>query len=307
MITKPMLAGKAPADLDDVNYPVLASAKLDGIRCLMRGGKALTRTFKPIPNDHIRNWLEANVPDGLDGELMPMDPAVPFKEFSGHVRRKTGSPAFVYRVFDFVGEFVDGTSDLDTPFSERFLSLETWEEMHATYLDHVEVVDHVFVNNAEALRYLHAELCGQGYEGTMIRDPQGPYKCGRSTTKKGELLKVKDFADEEAVITDVFELMHNDNEADVDAFGRTKRSSHKEFKRGSGTLGGFRCEFADGTAFSVGTGFNAKDRADLWAIQDTLIGKTVKIKHQPDPGGRTEGTAPRFPVWLGFRDPITDV
>ena len=48
-----MLAGKAV--LADVQFPVLASPKLDGVRILMVGGKALTRTFKPIPNIVIKS------------------------------------------------------------------------------------------------------------------------------------------------------------------------------------------------------------------------------------------------------------
>ncbi len=300
MITKPMLAGKAPADLADVNYEVLASAKCDGIRALTRGGFAITRTFKPIPNDFVRNWMEANLPNGLDGELMPKDRSIPFKDFSGQVRRKTGEPDFVYKAFDFV-------DDLDEPFQERLRELDLWVSNFGTYLDRIEVLPHIYVANEADLRALHSEFCADGYEGTMIRNPIGPYKCGRSTTKEGGLLKIKDFEDEEAMILGGYELMHNDNEADKDAFGRTKRSSHKENKRPAGTLGGFNCEFPDGTVFDVGTGFSAADRQFLWLNRANLIGKTVKIKHQPDPGGRKAGVAPRFPVWKGFRDPITDV
>ena len=46
-ITKPMLAGKCERP-DALNFPVLATPKLDGIRCLKIGGRALTRSFKPI-------------------------------------------------------------------------------------------------------------------------------------------------------------------------------------------------------------------------------------------------------------------
>ena len=68
-ITKPMLAGKCER-LDALSFPVLATPKLDGIRCLKIDGRALTRSFKPVSNRSTREWIEANLPDGLDGELI---------------------------------------------------------------------------------------------------------------------------------------------------------------------------------------------------------------------------------------------
>ena len=198
-ITKPMLAGKAPEDLSALRYPVLASPKLDGIRCLMIDGKALTRTFKPIPNDYVREWLEANVPDGLDGELMPRDASVAFKDFSGSVRRKTGEPDFVFMAFDFVG------GDLDEPFSVRYDLLNRWRNDAADIGPRLAVVPHKAILNVDELLAYHGENHAAGYEGTMVRDPEGPYKCGRATTKAGQLLKVKDFADEEAVVIGIEE------------------------------------------------------------------------------------------------------
>jgi len=40
-ITKPMLASKCEQP-EELRFPVLATPKLDGIRCLKIGGKALT-------------------------------------------------------------------------------------------------------------------------------------------------------------------------------------------------------------------------------------------------------------------------
>ena len=66
---KPMLAGKAPDDLRNLTYPVLASPKLDGIRCIIRGGMATARSLKVIPNTWAREQLRG-IPDGIDGELI---------------------------------------------------------------------------------------------------------------------------------------------------------------------------------------------------------------------------------------------
>jgi hypothetical protein len=84
-----MLAGKCEQP-EELRFPVLATPKLDGIRCLKIGGKALTRSFKPVSNRFIREWIEANLPDGVDGELVV--PGTTFSETSGHVGRESGEP-----------------------------------------------------------------------------------------------------------------------------------------------------------------------------------------------------------------------
>ena len=59
-ITKPMLAGKCERP-DALSFPVLATPKLDGIRCLKIKGRALTRSFKPVSNRFTREWIEGDV------------------------------------------------------------------------------------------------------------------------------------------------------------------------------------------------------------------------------------------------------
>jgi len=307
MITKPMLAGKCPENLDDLNYPVLVSPKLDGVRCLIIDGKALTRRWKPIPNDHVREFLEKHALEGMDGELMPADDSVPFKDFSGAVRRKDGKPRFVYKVFD-------RATDLSVPFNIRYVELDRAIFELLSWTSRIEVVPHILVASTSQLLDAHENFVQLGYEGTMVRDPGAAYKCGRSTTKQGQLLKLKDFADEEAEVLEVLELMHNDNEATKDAFGRTERSAHKENKRPAGTMGKLRMRFLrDGKEFTCGTGFSAAERDMWWADRDNIrllsAGGTpviAKVKHQHDPGGRKDGQKPRFPVFLAIRDLAVD-
>src|SRR2546421_11927612 len=56
---RPMLACSiSENELDSLTYPVACQSKLDGIRCILLNGRAVTRTLKPIPNKHIRDYLE---------------------------------------------------------------------------------------------------------------------------------------------------------------------------------------------------------------------------------------------------------
>ena len=136
-----------------------------------------------------------------------------------------------------------------------------------------------------------------GYEGVMIRDPAGPYKLGRSTTKDGYLLKIKRFHDTEGVVIGFEELMHNDNALETDERGYAKRVSKKAGKSGGNTLGALRV-FHNGVEFKIGTGFTDTVRSNIWCSKDKYLGKLVKFKYQ----GFGSLGAPRFPVFLSFRD-----
>ena len=288
---KPMLAGKAPADLSKLRYPVLASPKLDGIRCHIHMGEAKSRSMKLIPNASVRRALEG-LPDGIDGELMVEgDFSACSSAFMSKSKEVTD---FWFFAFDWLG------SSPATPFHNRLAELVAWSEDFGH--NNLRVVEHVQIENAEDLAVYEAQCLAQGFEGVMVRDPFGEYKFGRSTTREGGLLKIKQFADEEMTVTGFVEREHNDNEAEKDAFGRTKRSTSKEGKRPAGDMGVMVGETEDGAIVELGTGFTAEERVVMWNMRDQLIGKLVKFKHLPAPGGRPAGTRPRHPVYLGFRD-----
>lgn len=293
---KPMLAGKAPADLSKLTFPVLASPKLDGIRCHIHEGEAKSRSMKLIPNASVRRALEG-LPDGIDGELMVEGG---FSACSSAFMSKSKEVTdFIYFAFDWQGDTEYG-SLLGVGFGERLTALTRWSEEHGH--NNLRVVEHVRIENAEDLAVYEAQCLSQGFEGVMVRDPNGAYKYGRSTTREGGLLKIKQFADEEMTVTSFVEMMHNDNAAEQDAFGRTKRSTSKEGMRPAGVMGVMVGETKDGAIVELGTGFTAEERQVMWNMRDKLIGKLVKFKHLPDPGGRKDGQRPRHPVYLGFRD-----
>jgi DNA ligase-1 len=286
-ITKPMLAGKCERP-EALNFPVLATPKLDGIRCLKIGGRALTRSFKPISNRYAREWIEANLPDGVDGELMLRGGT--FNATTSAIGRESGEPDFIFHVFDYVS---DGC---DVPYACRMQELARLPEW-----EHVAKVLPVEIHNAEELAAFEERCLAEGYEGVMVRDPAGPYKCGRSTEREGWLLKIKRFEDAEAVVLDSYEGMSNQNEAERDAFGRTKRSMSKAGMVGRGELGGFIVSPVDSNVvFRLGYNhvLGGVDRVTLWEQRESLVGRLVKFKHQPS-GAKD---APRFPKFVGWRE-----
>lgn len=290
MLTKPMLAGKC-TDIHKLRFPVLATPKIDGIRCLiiLQNGqrRAVSRNFKPIPNHHVREWLEENCPVGYDGELIV--PEGTFQQTSSAIMSRTGKPDFTYLVFDLV-------TDIGMGYDERMWNLE-----HEPTREHVDLVLPLEMQYPGQLEGFEQQCLRDGYEGVMVRSPDGRYKCGRSTEREGLLLKIKRFVDGEAVIFGVEELMHNANPAELDELGRTKRSSHKANQHPRGMLGALLVfDRETGVKFRIGTGFDEQSRRELWKMAVSLPGKIVKYKYQST--GVKE--APRFPVFLGFRSSL---
>lgn len=285
---KPMLA--AATDGLNLAYPLMLSPKLDGVRCLIVDGVAMSRSLKPIPNQRIQRLFGHQALNGLDGELIVGNPSgegVYQRTVSG-VMGRSGSPDVKLMVFDDFLWPASFTERLDRA-QQRIGRVETCEAV--TH----HVVDHEDDLLAHEQRYLML-----GYEGVMIRSLAGPYKHGRSTLKEGWLLKLKRFADAEAEILGCQELMHNANAATTNELGHQERSSKKAGLVGMNTLGALQVrDVKTGVAFDLGTGFTAEVRKNLWLLRKTLPGKLVKYKYQPV-GVKDK---PRFPVFLGFRDP----
>lgn len=293
MITKPMLASAITEDqFHTLKFPVYVSIKMDGIRCIKVRGKALSRNFKPIANVHVRETVERHFPDGVDGELMV--PGEGFGGVSSAIMSRSGKPDFVYSLFDYVKD------SLDKPYIERMEDLRQLELANTIPRNMVKYVQPVLINNIQELLDIEEKFLSEGYEGVMIRKGgKNPYKSGRSSLKEGYLLKLKRFIDSEAEILGFEERMTNNNEADKDALGRTKRSTCKEHMTPAGTLGGFLVrDIHSGVEFSVGSGLNDALRLEIWDNRTAYLGKLIKYKSQPT--GVKD--LPRFPTFLGFRD-----
>jgi len=291
---KPTLA--VAADFAKIVYPVYASPKLDGIRCSIVGGQALTRTLKAIPNKHVYNALSRSALEGLDGELIVGSPTskTVYTDTVSAVMRHTGEPAATYYVFDM--------HDVPATFQGRHRQLEHLMAMFddEAGLDIKLLNQRLVHDEAELLNY-EAHCVEEGYEGIILRSPSAPYKYGRSTVNEGYLLKVKRFEDSEAEIIGFEEEMFNGNEAQTNELGRTKRSTASAGLSGKNTLGAFLVrDIVSGVEFSVGTGLTALQRGVFWQRQQDYLGKLIKYKFFPV-GVKDK---PRHPVYLGFRSTL---
>ena len=287
----PMLA--VNADLSKIKYPVLGSAKIDGVRCLNIDGVAISRSRKRIPNRFIQQWFHNTkcFTDGLDGELIIGSPTASdcYRKTVSGVMAADGIPDFKYCVFD--------RWNIQQPYHARYDTIKNIAN------DRIYVLPQIILENLTALHKFNEDMLRAGYEGIILRDPNSPYKWGRSTVNEGYLLKVKAFSDAEAVITGFVEEMQNNNEATIAENGRSSRSSNKENLVGKNRLGAWivtGLTAFKGVSFLIGTGMSEEEKISFWQNKDKYIGKVVKFKYFEH--GAYD--LPRHAVFLGFRDNI---
>lgn len=282
-IKKPLLASHFV--LDKAKFPYIVTPKIDGIRFMMVNGVALSRAFKPIRNRYIQKILSESLPDGIDGELTSGEN---IHTTTSAVMSYEGEPDFHVWIFDYLNP----EEDEILPYYLRILNMPDIPDI----IPHT-ILSGTTVKTQEELNQIEETYLKEGFEGLMARDPFGTYKFGRSSVKENILLKVKRFSDAEAVVIDIEEKMHNNNEAQLNAFGNIKRSSSIAGMVGAGTAGKIIAKAEDGKIVAIGSGLNDELREELWNNKNNYIGKSVKYKFFEH--GVKE--LPRHPVFIGFR------
>jgi DNA ligase 1 len=308
MSSRPMLACKCE-DVNRLRFPVLGTPKLDGIRALTTTPLAfgsrdqkcdiVSRNLKLIPNQFLQLASSRDLRPGLDGELLAypdheswLSGKLPtFQQCSSAIMSHDGFPSFRYYVFDICPQNLGGLKD---PGYQRRCEILAG----LTLPEYVVKVLPVTIPDVEHLAAYEAACLSEGYEGVMIRTLDSPYKEGRSTFKEQWLVKIKRFEDSEFEVLEVIERQTNNNPQTKNANGYSERSTHKSGLTPAGDMGCLRArDLKTGVEFSIGTGFDAQQRANIWIFRSTYIGAIGKYKFQPH--GVKE--APRFPVFVGWR------
>ena len=295
-MTKPFRIMKGdPVDPKFLRYPLYVFPKFNGFRGYIKDGVVYTASNKPFKNRAMQEAFGKPEYEGLDGEFVVGDPSDgdnSLNRTSSVVTRVDGDISDLqFFVFDHIG-------DLDAPYRARFFSVyDRFEPIDTDTRDRVMVSPMVVAHSWEDVAALERGYVSQGWEGVITRDPEAPYKCGRSTAHEAYMGKLKQFIDAEFEIIGFEERMHNTNEATVNERGLTQRSSAKDGKVGRGDLGALICRTKEGHTFGVGTGFNDAQRAELWAIRHELAGQLAKVKYH----AVGSNTVPVLPVFLQIR------
>lgn len=292
--------------------------KIDGIRCLFYRGVAWSRKLEPLPSPFLQatarqlmSHLEAGyglISAGLaviDCEVFAGDPWAPdvYNKTTQAAMKGTGyTPVGVCIIDCYRMDPGHGGAEAEDPgFTRRMQGLGARAE---SLLTDTLGVGCWRVQPTECRRETEAwarvqHYLSQGYEGAMLRLPHAPYKHGRSTMREGGLVKVKPFADCEAVVTGVVEQMHNGNDLQTSATGYAKRSSAKAGKTGKGRMGALQVRIINGPFSGASTqvgNFTDADRAAFW-IKPPL-GRVATIRYLPCGSKDTV----RHPVFYRWRE-----
>ena len=272
---EPMLAHKyeqKSLTKEDFDDGVSIQPKLDGMRSLIRGASledyCKSRNGRDIVSvPHITRELSL-IPSMFDGELYNHDLKADFNKIMSLVKKtkptdedlKESEAMVKYHIYDIVmdGDFTRRSSFLSSYFNEFVF-------------DHcVLVPTYTVTSHDDICKYLQ-EFLEAGYEGAIIRKDKGLYEHKRSKN----LLKFKEFQDEEFTVVDIQEGLGN-------WAGKAKRVVCLDEK--------------NNIEFETGVKGNFAFTEYLLKNKDKYIGKPVTVRYF----NRTPDNVPRFGVAYTF-------
>lgn len=151
--------------------------------------------------------------------------------------------------------------------------LKKWVEERQERFPNIYIEDDFIVKDREQMKVLHDEVTAEGYEGLVLRDPNGKYTYG---SKVRNMMKYKEFIDEEFKIVDTL--------VDKDGYGLF----WCEIEVVKGITKRFKVE-------PIGP---KEDRLDIVENPQNYIGKMLTVKFFE----YTKHGIPEFPKGLVVRD-----
>lgn len=262
----PMLAKEYGKEKKKIDWskPVYAQPKLDGMRCLITvnhdGVTLKSRDGRFIETMHHIAEAFNGVTHGVyDGELYAH--GFSFQENMEFIKKwrpgDDGSVQVKFHCYDTV---------VEDNFTCRLLVRDT----NLSGVNHVVFVETVKIKSEVELKNQHTKYLNLGYEGTIVRHGDAPYKInGRSSN----LLKYKDFQDLAVPIVDI-------------------EPAEQRPEWGVPVL-----QLPDGRTFRAGMKYSHDERKEFLQNKLSYIGKTAEIRffEYSDEG------IPRFPVMVGIR------
>lgn len=270
----------------------MVEVKLDGVRVITivypsghvaqysRNGKELVN-FEHIKAQFAKHSRLLKEPVVFDGEVMSSS----FQDLMRQVHRKSDVSAedAVLHLFDILTlkDFQSGRSSI--PQSERSAALRVWYNPIRDHLPNVAILGHEIVDldtkdGRTQFQAINQRAIEGGYEGIMIKDPEAPYECKRSTA----WLKQKPYIEVSLTVIGVEE-------------GTGKNV---------GRLGALIVEGTDDGKLirtNVGSGLTDADRITYWDNADSIIGNIVEVRADAVTQNQDGSYSLRFPRFKGFR------
>jgi len=294
---RPMLAPNEKIDISTLKYPLLASYKLDGIRCIFKDGWMYSRALKSFPNLQLRRRFEylaelsreKNII--LDGELLAK--SLTFNELSGITRqldKELPEDLFFY-CFDAIKK-----ENFNQPFNERLNNITT---DFGICIPYVSIIKQQLIFHATAVDSYYEEALDWGCDGLILRSPEGRYKFGRGTVKEGLIYKMKPFQTFDAKIIGIIQAteVREGAEKKINELGRSVTSKKKDDRILIEKASAFLVMY-EGKELKVTIAMTDEEKIDVWKNQSKYLGRIIEYK------GMLVGAKdlPRHPVYIRMRD-----
>jgi len=209
----PMLAQVYSKSKHKIVWPAAVQPKLDGHRCvtMIEDGTATlwSRSRKQIHSmPHIVNAIEElNLPNmTIDGELYNHDYCDKFEELTSLIKSSTPKPGHE-KMHYYIYDCVPGNR-FDTPFKDRsdYTENSIFVKSISTgaMLPLVCVQTDVLANEEDAM-LMNNHWLSKGYEGSMVRNLNAPYRSISASHHCADLQKIKMMVDGEFKVVDVTE------------------------------------------------------------------------------------------------------
>ena len=232
MSWKPMLATNA--NLDKLVLPKLGSVKLEGVRGEFTPNGLFTRPLKRFNNGmllsekFIELILYCSENDIIvEGEFYKH--GMPFNEISSICRRKghQGVDKLEFHIFDI---YISGMQT--TRFDKRCVLMENI--MKSISSKSIKLIPQIFHETKEEIVEHYERALTQGYEGWVLKDPDGVYKKGRSTVLEGTYLRLKPEDTFDGKVIEIIERFENLCDSEVNELGQLKKRQDKDMKASTG-------------------------------------------------------------------------
>jgi ATP-dependent DNA ligase len=268
----PMLAQEYNKHKSKVKYPCYIQPKLDGYRMIYNPVDDTMRSrtgaeFEVLRDSNIHRELKAlNLKCAVDGEIY-VHKTFAFEDY-GILRKKKISELDVaklgmleYHIYDIVLE--------EETFSNRLELMEHIKDrVKRNDYKYIKVVSTFKCGNEKDVKSYHEQYLQDSYEGTIVRNSEGKYKC---KFRSYDLLKLKDFDDGEFRIVNF--------------------SFEKDTKAKDNNLVVWICETSDKKKFNVQSKGTREERQELYKNAEKYVGKMLWVQYF----GLTSEGIPRFP------------
>jgi DNA ligase-1 len=262
-----MLANDFNKHKQKLVYPAYIQPKLDGYRacynsktkyCNSRQGKEFDIVRKTDLYKELVNITENII---LDVELYIHNGVF---EHLGMLRKKKLS-----------NDDIQKLNEIEYHVYDIIDSEKTYEQRYNFLLDFfsknnfikIKLVNTKMIHSESELKIEHVEFVKNNYEGSIVRNKDGMYRC---KARSSDLLKYKDFIDDEFEIVDfTFEKDNNNNNLIV-----------------------WICKTKNSLIFNVRPKGTREERGELYSKASDFIGKKLYVKFFE----LTEAGIPRFPT-----------